>query len=144
MTEATDETTELDATTADDAVTESHNSDGDNPEVGITDTDEDTFPREVVEELRRENGKHRQRAQRVAHRLHSELVRATGRLADPTDLEFDEDHLDDPEALNAAIDELLARKPHLASRRPTGDIGQGNRGPTSEPFSLLGLLKEHT
>ncbi|MGB6146004.1 MAG: hypothetical protein WBG75_00145, partial [Mycolicibacter algericus] len=48
-------------------------------------TDEaDTFPREVVEKLRQENGKYRQRAQRtdeLAHRLHTELVRATGRLA---------------------------------------------------------------
>ncbi|UXA20930.1 hypothetical protein KXD98_20030 [Mycobacterium sp. SMC-4] len=115
-----------------------------NPEGSDSESDPDVFPREVVEELRRENGKHRQRAQKVARRLHTELVRATGRLADPTDLEFAEDHLDDPEALTAAIDELLDRKPHLASRRPTGDIGQGNRGSTSEPFSLLGLLKERT
>jgi hypothetical protein len=37
---------------------------------------------------------------------------------------FDETHLDDRENLTAAVDELLQRKPHLASRRPTGDIGQ--------------------
>lgn len=115
-----------------------------NPEGSEPESDPDVFPREVVEELRRENGKHRQRAQKVARRLHTELVRATGRLADPTDLPFDESHLDDVESLTTAIDELLARKPHLASRRPTGDIGQGNRGSTSEPFSLLGLLKERT
>ena len=30
-----------------------------------------------------------------------------GQLADPTDLEFDEDHLDDPDALAAAVDDLL-------------------------------------
>ena len=46
-------------------------------------------------------------------------------MADPTDLEFDEDHLDDPDALAAAVDDLLACKPQLASRRPTGEIGQG-------------------
>ena len=63
-------------------------------------------------------------------------------MADPTDLPFDPEHLDDPDALAAAVDELLVRKPHLAARRPSGDIGQGNRGPVSEPFSLLGLLKE--
>lgn len=50
---------------------------------------------------------------------------ATGRLADPTDLTFNDTRLDDPEALTAAIDDLLARKPHLASRRLVGDIGQG-------------------
>lgn len=104
----------------------------------------ETFPREVVERLRKENGKWRQRAQRadeLAQRLHTALVAATGRLADPADLAFDETHLDDPDALAAAVDELLAAKPHLASRKPVGDIGQGNRGAASEPFGLLNLLK---
>jgi hypothetical protein len=98
----------------------------------------------VVEELRRENGKYRQRAQQadtLAHRLHTELVRATGRLADPTDLPYDEDHIADADKMVSAIDELLADKPHLATRRPAGDIGQGNRGPASQGFSLLDTLK---
>ncbi|WP_199254449.1 hypothetical protein [Mycolicibacterium mengxianglii] len=121
------------------------------PEGSVLESDpsdvEEMFPRKVVEDLRQENGKYRQRAQRAdayAQRLHTQMVAATGRLADPTDLEFNEDHLDDPDALAAAVDELLARKPHLASRRPTGDVGQGRRGSASEPFSLLGLLKERT
>ncbi len=116
------------------------------PESPTPEEDLDTFPREVVEKLRQENGKYRQRAQQadtLAQRLHIELVRATGRLADPTDLPFDETHLEDPEALAAAVDDLLDRKPHLASRRPSGDIGQGQRGPAGAGgFSLLGLLKE--
>jgi len=106
--------------------------------------DDDTFPRSVVEELRRENGRYRQRAQQadeLAHRLHTELVRATGRLADPSDLDYDDAHLDDPDALTTAIDDLLERKPHLATRRPSGDIGQGQRGPASGSFSLLDTLK---
>jgi hypothetical protein len=110
-------------------------------------TEPDTFPREVVEKLRQENGKYRQRAQQsdaFAQRLHTELVRATNRLADPADLPFDEAHLDDPDALTAAVDQLLEQKPHLATRRPVGDIGQGNRGAASESFSLLGMLKEQT
>lgn len=111
------------------------------------DASPETFPREVVEQLRQENGRYRQRAQRaddMATRLHAELVRATGRLADPADLEYAEGHLDDTDSLNAAIDELLERKPHLASRRPTGDVGQGQRGGAAESFSLLNLLKERT
>lgn len=107
----------------------------------------DTFPRSYVEDLRQENGKYRQRAQQAdayAQRLHTELVRATGRLADPTDLPFDPEHLDDADKLAGAIDDLLTSKPHLASRRPTGDIGQGDRGPASGAFSLLGMLKERT
>lgn len=108
---------------------------------------DEMFPRQVVEDLRKENGRYRQRAQQAdgyAQRLHQQMVTATGRLADPTDLTFDEEHLDDADKLTAAIDELLERKPHLASRKPSGDIGQGQRGGSSEPFSLLGLLKERT
>lgn len=117
------------------------------PEGSDLESDPDTFPRQVVEDLRQENGRYRQRAQKadtLAQRLHIELVRATGRLADPTDLAFDEAHLDDPDALTAAVDELLEQKPHLATRRPSGDIGQGRRGGSSEPFSLLQMLKERT
>lgn len=88
----------------------------------------DTFPRDYVEKLRDENARYRQRAGKaddLARRVHRLQVEATGLLADPDDLEFNEDHLDDEEALTAAIDDLLARKPHLAARRPRGDVGQG-------------------
>ncbi|MEX7470579.1 hypothetical protein AB4Z39_12815 [Mycobacterium adipatum] len=115
------------------------------PEGPDPESDPDMFPRQVVEDLRKENGKYRQRAQLAdtyATRLHTEMVKATGRLADPTDLPFDETHLDDADSLNAAIDQLLEAKPHLATRRPTGDIGQGNRGGTAQPFNLLQALKE--
>lgn len=104
---------------------------------------EETFPRDYVEKLRQENGRYRQRAQYaddLARRLHVELVRATGRLADPTDLPYDESHLEDPAALALAAQELVAAKPHLASRRPTGEIGQG---PTtsSATVDLAALLR---
>jgi hypothetical protein len=105
----------------------------------------ETFPRSYVEELRQENGKYRQRAQRaddLAHRLHTELVRATGKLADPEDLPFDDSHLDDPDALAAAVDDLLARKPHLASRRPTGEIGQGAAPSAASSVDLAALLRQ--
>ena len=108
---------------------------------------EEMFPRKVVEDLRQENGKYRQRAQQadaLAQRLHTEIVRATGRLADPTDLPFDEDHLADADKMVAAIDDLLTSKPHLASRKPVGDIGQGNRGSAAPSMGLLDLLKSHT
>ncbi len=76
------------------------------------------------------------------HRLHTELVRATGRLADSTDLEFAEKHLDDPDALAAAVDDLLTRKPHLASRRPVGEIGQGASPPAASRVDLAALLRQ--
>ncbi|GAA1100935.1 hypothetical protein [Tsukamurella spumae] len=106
----------------------------------------DTFPRAYVEELRQENGKYRQdardagqRADELAQRLHAALVAADGRLQDPSDLPFDDAHLDDPDALAAAVDDLLTRKPHLAARRVTGDVGQG-AGNSSGTVDLLGLL----
>lgn len=143
-TEGTDETTDTGATEETDAATE-----GTDPTEGDENPDDnaETFPRSVVERLRQENGRYRQRAQQadaLAQRLHTELVRATGRLADPTDLPFDAEHLDDAEVLTAALDALLADKPHLASRRPVGDIGQGQRGPASGSFSLLDSLKQLT
>ena len=101
---------------------------GSEPDGGKGDDLPDTFPRAYVEQLRDENAKYRQRAQKAdeyAQRLHTELVRATGRLADPTDLPFDLEHLADDTKLSVAVDTLLARKPHLASRKPSGDIGQG-------------------
>ena len=107
------------------------------------DEDGDTFPREYVERLRRENARYRERAgqaDELAERLHAALTAATGRLADPSDLAFDPAHIEDEDALTAAIDDLLARKPHLASRRPRGEIGQGITGPTATT-DLAGLLR---
>ena len=152
MSETTDTTTEPGA---DDRVSNATPAEGDIPNATPEGSDleseptedAETFPREYVEKLRQENGKYRQRAgeaDSLANRLHTELVRATGRLADPSDLPFDPKHLDDPESLSSAIAELLEAKPHLASRRPTGDIGQGNRGQGGGSFSLLQMLKDRT
>ncbi len=106
--------------------------------------DAETFPRSYVERLRRESAGYRERATQgdtYAQRLHSEMVRATGKLADPTDLPFDKAHLDDPDALAAAVDDLLARKPHLASRRPIGEIGQGAT-PSRANVDLAAILRQ--
>ncbi|MGO4491147.1 hypothetical protein AB4Y86_03490 [Arthrobacter sp. 2YAF22_2] len=104
----------------------------------------DTFPRDYVEKLRKESAGYRDKAKRVddlAARLHTALVAATGRLADPEDLPFDESRLDDPAALTAAVDDLLARKPHLASRKPRGDVGQGTVSGASDTVDLAGILR---
>jgi hypothetical protein len=109
--------------------------------------DGDTFPRSYVETLRKESATYRDRAKTadlergvLAARLHLALVEATGRLADPHDLPYNPEHLDDPEALVAAIEELIAAKPHLKSRKPSGDVGQGVKGQPAQP-SLLAMLK---
>ncbi len=108
-----------------------------------SDEEPETFPRAYVQKLREESAKHRTRAgdrDDLAQRLHTALTAATGRLADPTDLAFDDAHLADPDALSAAVDDLLARKPHLASRRPVGDVGQGATK-TGETINLAGMLR---
>ncbi|WP_394276900.1 hypothetical protein, partial [Luteococcus sp.] len=77
----------------------------------------------------------------LAHALFVERVRATGRLADPTDLPYSDEALEDPDELSGAIDELLGRKPHLASRRPRGDVGQGSVGSATGSVDLAGMLR---
>jgi hypothetical protein len=103
--------------------------------------DPETFDREYVSGIRKEAADHRAKAKGLATRLHLELVRANGRLADPNDLPFDAAHLDDPRALNTAIDELLARKPHFAARTPQGNIGQGAKDQGAQPLNLVNHLK---
>lgn len=108
----------------------------------------DTFPRAYVEELRAESAKHRTAAKEAAEaleplqqRLFSMLVEKSGRLADPSDLGFDAALLESEDALTAAIDQLLASKPHLASRRVVGDVGQGVSAGAAT-VSLAGMLQE--
>lgn len=105
--------------------------------------EQDSFPRDYVEKLRDENAKYRQRAQSaddLAKRLHNALTEATGRLADANDLPYEESHLDDPESLERAIQELLEEKPHLASRKPSGNIGQG-ASKTTDTIDLAAMLR---
>lgn len=108
----------------------------------------ETFSREYVENLRAEAAEQRvkgKRADALAARLATAHAAATGRLADASDLAFDEALLDDdglvdPAKVEAAVEALLAAKPHLASRTPRGDVGQGAR-PESDEVSLAGLLR---
>ena len=82
------------------------------------------------------------RAEDLARRLHSELTRSSGKLADPTDLAYDAAHLDDTEAHTAAIESLLETKPHLRSRVPSaGNVGQGAKDNDTTPPSFISHLK---
>ncbi|MBB2992361.1 hypothetical protein FHR72_003860 [Mycolicibacterium iranicum] len=112
--------------------------------------DGDSFPRSYVEQLRTEAKTNRQRAEaaeqtldRVQRALFTSQVRATGKLADPTDLEYNEELLNDDDALTTAIDELLKKRPHYAAKKiKGGDVGQGVTGKQTEKFSLLGRLQQ--
>lgn len=104
---------------------------------------EETFPRSYVEKLRQEAAEARVKAKKAtdyAEALFHARVAATGRLADPADLPFDADQLDDLPAMEAAIDALIATKPHLAARTPRGDIGQGVSG-VADTVDLAAILR---
>lgn len=118
---------------------------------GTQDTPEDeTFPRSYVEDLRRENAEQRTRAKRAddlaARLLTGTIASATaGILADPTDLPHSDDLLDgdgypDPAKIEQAARDLAARKPHLADRRPRGDVGQGATAEAAT-VDLAGMLR---
>lgn len=106
---------------------------------------QETFPRAYVEKLRKENAGYRDKAKRaddLAARLHTALVAADGRLADPEDLEYKPEHLDDSEALTAAISDLVARKPGLRAQQVGGDVGAGKRGaPATPPADLISVIR---
>lgn len=105
-----------------------------------------TFDLAYVRKLRKEAATYRERAGKVDElgaRLHAALVKDTGRLQDPTDIPFDPAHLEDPDALTAAIDALLTSKPHLASRRPQGFIPQGATPEAGAGMTLGGLLRSN-
>lgn len=105
----------------------------DTTETAEGDTEPKVYDEDYVGKLRSEAAKHRVAAAKhdeTKARLHTELVRANGRLADPADLPFNEDHLTDPDKLTADIDALLQSKPHYASRipQPGTSIAQGIKG----------------
>ncbi len=115
------------------------------PEIPVEDAT-DAFDREYVQKLRDEAAGHRVKAKRadtLAARLVTAQAALTGKLADPTDLPFtdkllDDDGLVDESKVQAAVEDLIKRKPHLAARRPTGDVGQGAR--LESPEIGLGAL----
>lgn len=73
--------------------------------------------------------------------LHAALIKLDGRLSDPNALPYDEAHLTDDEALATAITALIERSPHLSATAVAGDVGQGDRGGTPEPFDLIATMR---
>lgn len=121
----------------------------DQPDVETGDTEADKFDREYVQKVRDEAKRYRlsakaeaERADAHAKRLFVELVRASGKLADPRDMPFVAELLDDSGKLDEAIDALIAERPHLKARTViTGDVGQGRRGTSADCPSFSGLLR---
>lgn len=114
----------------------------DSPETAQGDSGPDddgrTFNYDYVKGLREEAKSWRLKAARADEleaRLHSELTKADGRLADWQDLPFDPEHLADPQKHADAINELLKAKPHYATRKPApgSTIHQGPVGAPVAP-----------
>lgn len=113
---------------------------------------QDSFPREYVEELRTEAKNNREKASeataameriQTAYRAVAVSQAVSDVLADPTDLAWSDEFLDesglvDAEAVRAAAEELTAAKPHLARAR--GDAMQGYRT-EEKPFDLAELMR---
>lgn len=110
----------------------------------------DTFPRPYVQRIRDRSAGYRKRANAAEARtgeleaaLWSERVRALGVLADPDDLAYSAELLDDPDAMADAVQALVTRKPHLRRRgaapRDTTGADQRHDGTTST--SLLGIMR---
>lgn len=104
--------------------------------------DGDTFPRSYVEQLRTESAGHRTRATGMAEELHSLRVKSLGILQDPTDLPPAEG-LDTLDAVKAAAEDLVARKPHLRVRKIGGDIGQHEQQGGEQSPGLLGRMRKN-
>jgi hypothetical protein len=69
------------------------------------------------------------------------VVRATGGFGRPDRPRVRRRTPNDPGALAAAVDDLLARKLHLASRRPVGEIGHGASPSAKRSLDLAAVLR---
>lgn len=137
-----DETTESEA-----EATESEEPAASETEENDTENDENSGGDQIAE-VRREAAGYRTKlrdTEAQLRRVQSELFRAkvaaTGRLADASDMPVNVELLDDGDALDAAIDELLQSKPHLKARS-FGGIGQGEKSERSS-VSLGGMLRRN-
>lgn len=117
------------------------------------DHDGDTFPRPYVERLRARSAGYRTAAKESAARvgelerdLFTERVRALDVLADPADLPFTAELLDDPDALRAAVDALVSKSPHYRRRgiASARDTGSRERGDARDTVSLTGIMRGHS
>lgn len=144
---AGDEPTSGDDETAADELEDSHNDDDDDDgDRGEDDESDETPPlhraRQQAARYRRQLRDVEAERDELASALWTERVAALGVLADPDDLPHDPDALHDPDRLRELADELVARKPHLRSRRIRERAGQGE-GDDTGGVSLSSLLRRN-
>jgi len=142
---AEDDTTPADTPPAEDDTTPAGTEPAEDDE---GDEDGDTFPRSYVKRLRERSAGYRARAKDAEARtaeleraLFTERVRALDVLADPSDLPFDAELLEDPDALRAAADDLVARRPPYRRRGIAAGTGSRDEAGSGPGVSLLGLMR---
>ena len=122
--------------------------DGDDDQDG--DGDGDTFPRPYVERLRARSAGYRARAKQAEERtgeleraLFTERVRALDMLADPTDLPYDPELLEDSDALAEAVRQLVKDRPHYRRRGTLDGTGTGSRdrAGSTDGVSLAAIMR---
>jgi hypothetical protein len=112
--------------------------------------DGDTFPRPYVERLRARSAGYRARARQAEGRvgelereLFTERVRALDLLADPADLPYDPELLEDPDALAEAARRLVKDRPHYRRRGTLDGTGTGSRdrAGSTDGVSLAAIMR---
>lgn len=80
------------------------------------------------------------RADELGRALFTALVAATGRVENPTEIAYEAGLLADPDAIHAAIDAEIERRPYIRSRKIAGDVGQGRNANPTGPQDFSGLF----
>lgn len=137
--------------TDDDQQDDQQDDDGDDDQEGDDDQQAgDTFPRPYVERLRARSAGYRARAKQAEERtgeleraLFTERVRALDVLADPTDLPYDAELLEDSDALAEAVRQLVKDRPHYRRRGTLDGAGTGSRdrAGSTDGVSLTGIMR---
>lgn len=111
------------------------------------DTTEENISVESARKLRSEAKGLRDRAKAAealaddyARRLFAARVSATGLVANPAEIPFNGDLLDDDDALNTAIETAITERPYIRSRKAAGIIGQGVKGDPTVPQDFSSLF----
>lgn len=114
----------------------------------VSDDETVTYSRADLQKLRADAAKYRTRAKdaeakvdELARALFAARVAATGKLANPAEVLFNADILDDADAINEAVDAAIAERPYIRARRIAGDVGQGPRGENTAPTDFSGLFR---
>lgn len=105
------------------------------------DDDSDTFPREYVERLRRENQTYRDRARAAESTAWRALVESTGLVVNADEVPRPDGAALDLDGALAAAREAIAARPYIAARRARGNIGQHEGPGSTTAVSLSSLLR---